>query len=351
MDLTQPVILGIAGLALLLIGLGAQFRMGPNILGSRGRNRDMWRVGALVGIVLLVWMGGLAGLQTLGAQAGVSIPSGGGGGGAQISCESSTAPSITVTGAQISKSGTAVSGATIAHRLKGSSAWKAGVYGTAITGYAPGSVVEMVLGNQSGTTGSYYAQAKELAVPCAQNVPVNADLAKEATAANVQLYYKNDQGTPNTAITLGTGQTKTGYVVLTGEYQNAFGDASCGANSNVAVLFYNKSQIQNIRIGDWAEVSCPKSVTNSAVANNVSKCFSAPVLTSDQTTGEVALTLQADASNNPTTDIVMSLLDSNLVKNTVTGEYSCGAADDTGADTGIATVIDSTAPEMTIAIS
>lgn len=332
----------------------------------RKRKDASLAIGALLLVIAL--MGGAA--TEISSWVPSSGGGGGGGGGAAVcspacgagytcisgtcqlaatSCNTETAPSITVRGAVIGNPSTAVAAtATIAHRIKGTSSWASGVYGTAITAYAPGDVVEMELGNQTTTTGAYYTKHYEFTVPCQQTVPVAQDLGLEATAGNIATFYKNDQGTANTAITLGAGATKTGYITVTGEYQHSFGNAECGANSNVVAVYYNRSQIQSVRIGDWPEVACPGVVPNSAVANNVTKCFGAPVLTSDQTTGDVALTLQADAANNPNNTIVMIFFDSNRYRNTVTGIYACGAADNANADTGIASVV---APKLIIAIA
>lgn len=358
MDLTQPILVGLLGAALLLIGLGAQFRKGPDILNSKGRNRDMWRVGGIgIGLVLLFYMGGYPGLQSLASQLQAGAVSGGGssGGGSGGTGQASvyalaSSPSVTVYATQQFKSGTSVpTTTTFLHRLQGTKAWSTGYIGTAITAYAPGQHVEFEVGNSTGTGGNYYDKHIDYTVPFQTSDQISTELAYKATAANVAIAYKNDLDQVSTAVTLGTGQTKTFYVKMTGEYQKSFGDAVCGSDSNVMVLYLgNKSQIASAVFGDYPEVTCPGIVTASTTPVNSTKCFKAPVLNSDADTGWIPVRVTGDSTNDPSTGLKFLAFDSNRYIDTITGEFMCGVNNNVNADVGIASTV---APTVYVTIS
>jgi hypothetical protein len=339
-DATWVALLG--AMAIVIFALAAKRKKIP-FLDTDGKDRD-WVMGVsgLGAIFLLIIAGGLATWGSWAQSSGtpstpatVTPPASGTG------YTQGYSPSVSVAGVQVAKTGTAIPvGTALAYKATGMSAFAAGAYGTPITTVARGVNVEMYAG--SNQSGSYYAVKKAVVVANEQPQTVSADLAAKATPGNVQSYYVNDQGTANTALTIGAGQTRSGKLSLTGEYQKSVGNADCGANSNVVVFWVNDSQAQNFIYNGQSTIACPKIISNSAVAHIVAKCFAAPVLLSDSSTGEKIFTFQADAANDPGTDVTWDLYDSNWYVNTVTGNYECGICDDTGADVGITGVVSGT---------
>ena len=267
-------------------------------------------------------------------------------------CLSTTTPSITPICIQKHAPGTSLAGQDLLYRVAGAKGWSSGTCGTAITAFSPYDDVEFIICNQTSTTetdGDYYTLKTSYSVPCKETDSFTIEVAQEAAVANIGVAWKNDNDAVSTAMVLGAGDVKTGYIKFTGQYQRDLGNVQVGKNSNVLTCMYNATEIDKIILGspEFQTTSKPNLFISDTNSENTTISWFIPVLESNENTGWIPFTIDADNTENPgsssSTNIKCTLFDSNYYLHGISGEFDSGVMDEDNNDIGQAST---TTPEL-----
>jgi len=261
-----------------------------------------------------------------------------------IECQSDTTPTVTFTGYTKNRPGITAT-ADFAYRKQGDIAWTGGILGTAITTWSVGDVISVVMGNASNsvdTLGAYYSYPTTYTVPCEEAPTKDFELAAESTAASVSTAWKNNNDQVSTAMAIGTGETKTGWIKVSGQIYTDFGSKHCSDLSNTITCFRNTTEVNSIKLGSpqYKTVATPQYIVQSTNPENQSISFEFPVVESSGESGWIQMAVEAKSGQDPGVSISKGvyciITDSNYAQDVNTGEYSCSREDESGGDVGIA---------------
>ncbi len=249
-------------------------------------------------------------------------------------CSSETSPNLSVK-AYDRETGTALTEATNLYRVKGQKTWSTFTAGTGF-GANANDVLEIVMGvDTTDFTDNAYGQMKEVIVECKETPEVEFEMVSDEVETSLVATFLDTDENAN-AETYVAGQTQDVFVKLQAGTKEYFGNPYLPANSNVIVLDLNSTEWdtpEKVAILGGEElnaVSVP--IRHSAVAGLKAYAYELPVIT--DTSVKIALTLNADDSVAPATDMTAYMYASNYFYNADTQEIEFGVENEEGTAVG-----------------
>ena len=253
---------------------------------------------ATIGILLSTGMFSATGGQKLIDEEGNPIP--------LATCDSTTTPSVLLTGYDSYNKGTAIVESFI-YREVGKNTWSNGALGTAVTDMSVGKTYEIVFGvNTSQGIDKAYGGKMTYTVPCSENPSEEVALYNdELEGSLVATFYNNDDNAG--AETFIAGQTQDVRIKFQAGTDEVFGNPNEDM-PNVLILKLNSSEWdkpEKVYLADGTElksVSVPQryDVESLGAVTYTEYAYEAPVIT--DVAVNIYMKLNADDTNAPSID-------------------------------------------------
>lgn len=257
-----------------------------------------------------------------------------------ITCSSETAPVVTFRTYDKYDPATSNDGYFMVRKV-GEQTWTTVASGGSES-FAPGDKLEVLADFNLSAGYAKYTPSYE--VPCKAAATFEVGTADFYTSSLAATFW-NSQGTAGTAQPLAAGDIKNVKFQFTGTYKEEYGNSEIGYD--ILNCQANSTQIKDMTIAGLETTAKPSVITTATGMDDYTYKF--PVLESNGDTSIYTVTVEADATTDPTSDITCTLYDTNYYIDTVTNIVGNGVQDNDKANLGVDE--DSVAATVTIDLS
>lgn len=250
-------------------------------------------------------------------------------------CDSTTSPTLSID-AYDRDTGAALTEGTNIWRVKGRRAWTAF---TAGTGFAvdANEEIEFVMGvdTTDWTDNAYGQKVDSFIVPCKETPSVEYEMANDEVEDSLTATFLDNEETAS-AETYVADQTQDVFIKLQAGSNEYFGNPFLIGNVNVLVLGLNSTEWdapEKVSIQGGVElkaVATPQ--RHAAVAGIIAYAYEMPIITEDSV--KLVLSLNADGTTAPATDMTASMYAANYYYNSDNQEIEFGVETQDGVAVG-----------------